>query len=380
MSKKVLFVDDEPNVLRLLRRVLRGHFDIETAEGGEEALEKMRAGGNYAVVVSDMRMPAMNGVELLEKTRELYPDTVRMMLTGNADQQTAVDAVNHGEIFLFLNKPCEPEHLKQAVARGIRQHELITAERDVLENTLRASIKSMISVLSLTNPTVFGHSMRIRAQVRQLARSMKLDAVWMQESAALLSQLGCVSLDRDLVQRKVSGHRLQDDEIEEYAGHASVGATLVQGIPRLEEVASAIRYQEKCYDGSGYPRDDVKGDALPLGARLLKFALDVDALEMSGLSREEVRSRIEVTRHRYDPRVVAAFDEGKASDVRRIPAIVKLTRLTNDMILADDVRTNQDVLLVAKGQDTNLSVRRHLLNFYARKMIADSVAVLQKEE
>ncbi|MDH3748454.1 MAG: response regulator [Gammaproteobacteria bacterium] len=108
MSNKILFVDDEPNVLQSIRRSLRKQFDLDTAEGGEEALRMLKANGTYAVIVSDMRMPGMNGVELLSQARKDSPDTVRMMLTGNADQQTAVDAVNHGDIFRFLNKPCEP--------------------------------------------------------------------------------------------------------------------------------------------------------------------------------------------------------------------------------------------------------------------------------
>jgi len=106
---KILCVDDEPNVLKAYKRGLRSNFAIDIATSGGEALQFIESRGPYAVIVSDMRMPQMNGIELLNTVKQCAPDTVRIMLTGNADQQTAIDAVNPGEIFRFLNKPCQPE-------------------------------------------------------------------------------------------------------------------------------------------------------------------------------------------------------------------------------------------------------------------------------
>src|SRR6266481_5372243 len=130
MSAKILCVDDEANVLEAYQRNLRKRFSIDTALGGEAALALIGSQGPYAVIVADMQMPGMNGVEFLTLAREKAPDTVRIMLTGNADQKTAVEAVNKGQIFQFLNKPCPPEMLGTALANGVRQYSLITAERE----------------------------------------------------------------------------------------------------------------------------------------------------------------------------------------------------------------------------------------------------------
>src|SRR6266404_8812143 len=122
MSEKILCVDDESSILRGFERVLDGTFPIQTATSGEEGLTLVSEQEPFAVVVSDMRMPGMDGIQFLRKLKEIAPDTVRMMLTGNDDQQTTIDAVNRGNIFRFLTKPCSPEDLEQAIVAGIQQY------------------------------------------------------------------------------------------------------------------------------------------------------------------------------------------------------------------------------------------------------------------
>src|ERR1035441_2270014 len=109
MSEKILFVDDDPNLLSSCERVLRRNFQIETAEGGEAALARIACHGPYAVVVADRQMPRMDGIQFLHALRERAPDTIRIMLTGNADLEGAIRVVNEGNIFRFLTKPCLPE-------------------------------------------------------------------------------------------------------------------------------------------------------------------------------------------------------------------------------------------------------------------------------
>ena len=377
MTKKVLFVDDEPNVLQSIRRSLRKDFDVDTAEGGEEALAKMKANGTYAVIVSDMRMPGMNGVEFLTEAKQRSPDTVRMMLTGNADQQTAVDAVNHGDIFRFLNKPCATDELASAVRNGLRQHELITAEKELLEQTLRGSINALANVLSLSNPEVFGSTSRSKHRMRQLAEQLGLDDVWQHESAAMLCQMGCIAVAEDLVRRKVSGGKLDDEEYAQFAEHAAIGADLVTSIPRMGPVAEAIRYQVKNFDGSGYPKDAVKGEDIPLGARLLKVILDFDAIEATGMKTEDVIEQLKSHPERYDPKVLSAFEKAMQQDLGMQTSTVPIIKLDDSMVLAEDLKTGDDILLIAKGQETTLSVRRHLQNYRDKGLIGDEVIVRQ---
>src|SRR5437016_3260816 len=188
MSVKILCVDDEANVLEACQRNLRKRFSIDTALGGEPALALMASQGPYAVVVADMQMPGMDGVQFLTRVRQQAPDTVRIMLTGNADQQTAVAAVNQGQIYQFLNKPCPPEMLALALENGIKQYRLITAERELLENTLNGCIKMLTEVLGSAEPHSFGRGEVLRDYMRAFAEHLKITQTWDLELAAMLSQ------------------------------------------------------------------------------------------------------------------------------------------------------------------------------------------------
>lgn len=379
MNKKVLFVDDEPNVLQSIRRSLRKQFELDTAEGGEEALQMLASNDEYAIVVSDMRMPGMNGVELLSQAKQKWPDTVRMMLTGNADQQTAVDAVNEGDVFRFLNKPCDAEALASAVTLGLRQHQLITAEKELLEKTLRGSIRALADVLSLTNPEVFGRTTRFKSKLGELAKAMQLSDAWQLESAALLSQVGCVTVPAELVRRQSSGAQLSADELAEFSAHANVGADLLMTIPRMEIVADLIRYQGKNFDGSGFPADKVSGEDIPLGARLLKVVIDFDAAETSGLSATDAFARLMQHASKYDPKVLDALEKTVGQSLDHKIATVEINKLTDSMAIAADVITFDNVMLIAKGQETTLSTRRHLQNYKAKGQIGDTVSVVITE-
>lgn len=375
MSRKILFVDDEPNVLQSIRRNLRKHFELDIANGGEQALHMLASNGGYAIIVSDMRMPGMNGVELLSKTKQQWPDTVRMMLTGNADQQTAVDAVNKGDVFRFLNKPCNTEQLIEAVNLGLRQHQLITAERELLENTLHGSIKALADILSLTNPEVFGRTTRFKTRLGEIAAVMQLDDIWQLESAALLSQVGCVTLPAELVGRQASGQNLSDEEMAEFSAHANVGADLMKKIPRMEEVAGIIRYQGKNFDGTGFPADSLSGNSIPLGARILKVVIDFDAAESSGLCADDALERLREWRNKYDQEVVAALEKSMTKSSAFKIVTMDINELTDSMVIAANVLTVNNVLLIAKGQETTFSTRRHLKNYREKGLIGDAVSV-----
>lgn len=375
MNEKVLFVDDEPNVLQSIQRGLRKQFDVHTAEGGEAAIELLRNGDQFAVIVSDMRMPGMNGVELLSEAKKLCPDTVRMMLTGNADQQTAVDAVNHGDIFRFLNKPCENSLLGGAVKDAMRQHALITVERDLLENTLRGSIKALAEVLSLTNPEVFGRTTRHKQLMHRLATAMDLPDIWQLESVAMLSQMGCVTVEEDLVKRKAGGSLLTPEELREFAAHATIGADLLAAIPRMDCIAESVRFQERNFDGSGYPAGGPSGEDIPIGARLMRVILDFDAFLTSGDCSDEALGRLRAQQGRYDPGIVDTLESLLHKVSSKPPVSVRVGSLTDKMTLAEDVRTSADVLLVAKGQEATSSVRCHLANFLAQGLIAEEILV-----
>jgi DNA-binding NtrC family response regulator len=167
MNRKILCVDDEENVLRAFERNLRLHFEVETAVGPIAGLSAIAARGPYAVVISDLRMPEMDGIQFLATVRKQSPDTVRLILSGNADLQAAIAAVNEGSIFQFLTKPCPVDKLRSAIDGALKQYQLIIAERELLEHTLNGSVSMMTEVLSVVSPLAFSRSSRIRRYPRR---------------------------------------------------------------------------------------------------------------------------------------------------------------------------------------------------------------------
>src|SRR5271166_687159 len=219
MADKILFVDDEPAVLEGYKRMLHREFEVNTAVGGEEGLAAVHDHGPYSVVISDMRMPGMTGSQFLARIRQTTPDTIRMLLTGYTDLNAAMEAVNEGNIFRFLTKPCEKDVLAKAITTGLVQYRLITAEKELLENTLMGSIKVLTDVLSAASPEAFGRSLRIARYVRHLIAKFNLASPWLFEAAAMLSQLGCITLDPELIQAAYIGSRLSPEDQARFAAH-----------------------------------------------------------------------------------------------------------------------------------------------------------------
>src|SRR5271154_5935877 len=291
MAEKILMVDDEAAVLLGYQRMFHNEFQIETATGGVAALAALETTGPYAVVVSDMRMPGMDGAKLLTKVKLLAPDTIRIMLTGDDDIHSAVSAVNEGSIFRFLTKPCNRDTLGKALTAGLMQHRLLTAEKDLLENTLQGSIQVLTEVLSLVNPTAFGRALRVRRYIHHVATKMALASPWRFEVAAMMSQLGCVTLHPETIEAVYAGRTLAPDEQKRFDAHPGVARDLLSKIPRMEPIAWMIAHQNDSAPVGGDVAKVATAD-MRLGANLLRATLDFDDLVTKGLPQSEAASRL----------------------------------------------------------------------------------------
>ena len=374
MSERILCIDDDPNVLQAYQRALRKQFQIEIALGGEEALAAVINQGPYAVVVSDMQMPGMNGVEVLKEVKKHSKDTVRMMLTGNADQQTALEAVNEGHIFRFMTKPCPPETFAKVLEAGLAQYRLLRAERDLLSKTFSASVKVLTDVLSAVSPVAFGKASRVRQLVRQLCRELGVNQ-WQIEVAAMLSQIGCVSIPSQILAKAYEGKELTVAERKVFEAYPLAGQQLIASIPRLEEVTEIIAYQQQHYDGGGFPGDGKHEDDIPLGSRFLKVALDFDTLISAGYGNETALAEMNDRPGQYDPSVVAALSAFLAITVAHVVRRINVSDLADGLTLADDINTVNGTLVFAKGQEINRAVRMRLRNFLTNMGIRPSVRV-----
>jgi response regulator RpfG family c-di-GMP phosphodiesterase len=321
-------------------------------------------------------MPGMNGIQFLSRVREMAPDTVRMMLTGFAEVQTAIDAVNEGNIFRFLTKPCPPEILGKALDAGIEQYRLITAERELLEQTLRGSIKVLTQILSLLNPEAFGRASRISRYAREIGMVMKIREIWQLETAAMLSQIGFILLPEGALKKIYHGQQLSPEETQLLDMHPFITSDLLKNIPRLETIARIIAYQEKHFDGSGIPVDEVRREEIPLGARVLKVALDFDTLLTAGDSKSKAIPQLKERKGWYDPAVLTALEAVIWIEGKFQVKVVPVRDLQDFMILDDDVFTAGGTLLIAKGQEVNQLIRKRLHNFAETEGIKEPLQVL----
>ena len=379
MTRKVLLVDDEPNILASYKRNLRKTFELDTALGGEAGLEYLERRGPYAVVVSDLRMPYMDGVRFLSEVRRRSPESVRILLTGQAEVQDAVQVVNEGQIFRFLTKPCPPDVFRQAVESGFEQYRLVMAERELLNNTLKGSVKVLVDIISILSPDTISRAIRVRSYAGKVARRLGMRDLWQVDVAALLSQIGCVTVPSEIMKKKASGLPLSQKERETFLKHLEVGQALVANIPRLEAVAEAIAYQEKHYDGGGLPFDGKKGKEIPLLARILKVLLDFDDVVLTGKSESQAVEELRRRPGRYDPDVVAALHaELLRADQGYVVAEVSAEQVQVGMILADDLRTRTNLLLLPRRHEISNTVRICILNFAQSGNLVEPIRILKK--
>lgn len=357
MSEKILFVDDDANVLAAYSRTLRRRFQLATAQGGAEGLELIERQGPFAVVIADMRMPEMDGIQFLARVKATSPDTVRMMLTGNADLQTAIDAVNEGHVFRFLVKPCPPETLIQAIEAGLAQYRLVMAERDLLERTLTGSVKLLTDLLSASNPLAFSQAARLRRYCRHMVMHLGWPNSWQFELAAMLSPIGLITLPDELVERIRSRKPLTAEEKEQYLFHPEIGARLLANIPRLELIAEMIRGQLRPFRGQIDPQDpNDREHTIALGAQMLHVALGFDDFLQRGLSAIEAIAAMRLRPDEYNPRVTMAL-EGIGSDTTDRPVrLITVAELQPNMVAEQDVRARNGLLLLYKGQEVTLPV------------------------
>ena len=366
-------------------RNLGRRFQLETCESGEAAVDLLARGETYAVVVADMQMPGMDGVQLLSRFRQQTPDTVRIMLTGNADQLTAVEAINRGHIFRFLNKPCSMDALAQAITDGLRQHQLIRAEKDLLERTLNGSVKMLMDILSMQDPVAFGLCQRVLARMRSFQKTYVSDAPWQSELAAMLFRIGLITIPPPVLQKVRAGATLNTQEKNLLDRVPEMGATLLAHIPRLEPVAEIIRYQNCRFEDPNHPNGPVAGPDIPLGARTLKVITDLVELEKEGKTPVAAVRAMKERQGWYDPNLLeaaaawATAHEPPPQPKEPPPRRLKACQLESGDILLSDVTTIQQILILSRGSEINDTSLQIIRNFALLNALKEPIVVRGKE-
>lgn len=343
---KVLLVDDDQALLEGLYRAHRKSYEITIACGGLAGLKELNENGPFAVVVSDFAMPVMDGAKFLSRVRETWPDTTRVMLSGNADMQTAIDAVNRGQVFQFLSKPIGPERFVSCMDAAIERHQLVLAERRLLEETLRGSIEVLCDVLGLANPMAFGQAKRIQGYATQLAEAVGHEDVWMVETAALLSQIGVVAIPTEILDRHGSGEACSPEHEEIWRSHPETAQRLLAKIPRLGEVAEMIGQQAKRFDS--YEADG-RDTPVARGGQIISAALAFDDGLNSEADRRALLRSMKADSGRFAPDLLEHLHRVSLPADATKEVWVGVDELRIGMILDQDVLTNGGTMITTAG-------------------------------
>ncbi|HEY0799805.1 MAG TPA: response regulator [Steroidobacteraceae bacterium] len=353
----ILCVDDEPRIVDGLAVQLRREYQVLAANGGNRALQILQEKGAPAVIVSDMRMPGMDGATLLKHVRQLYPETTRILLTGEPGRDAAIAAVNEGQIFRFLTKPCPPDQLRSAIEAGVAHHRLLISEKVLLQETLIGCIHALVDILAITNPVAFGRATRVKRLAADLASSLGNTGFWQLEAAAMLSQIGYISLPVELVEKLYYGKRLTPEERVLADAAPSVAQKLLGRIPRLEpvmEILTACRQS----------RNDIAEGLVKLGAGILSLVLEYDGEIVQGRSAEIALAAVRAQSGRFDSKLLENLEilVGQADGAAQVKEVT-VGSVTQGMVFMDDLFTQVGTLLVPKGFEVTETFLERARNF-----------------
>jgi hypothetical protein len=326
--------------------------------------------------MSDMRMPVMDGAAFLKTIRRLYPETARILLTGEPGRDAAVSAVNEGQIFRFLTKPCSPEHVRAAVEAAVAYHRLLAAERMLLQETLIGCIRALIDVLAITNPVAFGRSNRVKRLAMDIAAAAGHKSFWQLEAAAMLSQIGYISLPVELVEKLYYGSVLTREEGVLADGAPAVAQKLLGHIPRLQPVMEILAISQK-------PTGDSPDGLVMLGANILRLVLEYDTQIARGNSVEAAVQTVRARLDRHDKQFVEHLTSVLGAESRNDETSqILVGHVKPGMIILDDVRTHIGTLLVPKGFEVTDVFIERMRNFgpgiLAEKVRVSMGAVVKK--
>ena len=359
MNNKILCVDDEESILKGFQLNLRKDFELHLASNGVEGLEVFDREQGFALVLSDMRMPQMDGATMLSEIKKRDPEVVTVLLTGHTDFESAMSAVNEGSIFRMLSKPCPPEMLIRVLNDGLAQHDLIKSKRILLDQTLRGAVDALAQSLSTAKPLFFGRAQRVRRIANELAEMIKLEDAWRVDIASIFSQLAYISLPESVSEDVYYKKDLTSSVKEMVRKFPDDTQKLIEKIPGLEEVGEileklAIQHRFETEDGSGIRKS----------ASILRVALDFDYYEEQGHDRSLIVQTLKSRKEEYDPEITECLSQllVVAEQKYRLEEIL-IRKLEIGMRLAQELRLSDGLLVASSGTDVDRQLLRVIRNY-----------------
>ena len=374
MNNKILCVDDEESILRGFQLNLRKDFELHLASNGVEGLEVFDKEGGFALVLSDMRMPQMNGATMLSEIKARDPEVVTVLLTGHTDFESAMSAVNEGSIFRMLSKPCPPETLIRVLNDGLAQHDLIISKRILLDQTLRGAVDALAQSLSTAKPLFFGRAQRVRRIANELAEMMKIPDAWRVDIASTFSQLAYISIPESVSEDVYHKRELALEVRQMVKQLPEDTQKLIEKIPGLEEVGEIL---SKLTVQHRFEENDETG--LRKAASVLRVALDFDYYEEQGHDRSLIVQTLKSRKDDYDPEITECLSQllVVAEQQFRLEEI-PIRKLEIGMRLAQELRLEDGFLVASCGADVDrqlLKVVRNYISCFAESPFPKKIQV-----
>jgi response regulator RpfG family c-di-GMP phosphodiesterase len=359
MNNKILCVDDEESILRGFQLNLRKDFELHLASNGVEGLEVFDQEGGFALVLSDMRMPQMDGATMLSEIKKRDPEVVTVLLTGHTDFESAMSAVNEGSIFRMLSKPCPPEMLIRVLGDGLAQHDLIKSKRILLDQTLRGAVDALAQSLSTAKPLFFGRAQRVRRIANELSDMLKIEDAWRVDIACIFSQLAYISLPESVTEDVYYKRDLTSAVKEMVRKFPEETEKIIEKIPGLEDVAEILG---KLTVQHRFEEDDDTG--LRKAASILRVALDFDYYEEQGHDRSLIVQTLKSRKDDYDPEVTECLSQllVVAEQKYRLEEIT-IRKLDVGMRLAQELRLSDGLLVASSGADVDRQLLKVIRNY-----------------
>lgn len=375
MNNKILCVDDEESILRGFQLNLRKDFELHLASDGVEGLEIFEKEGGFALVLSDMRMPRMNGAEMLAEIKKRDHEVSTILLTGHTDFDSAMAAVNDGNVFRMLSKPCPPERLIKVLNDGLEQYDLICSKRILLDQTLRGAVDALAESLSTAKPLFFGRVQRVRRMANELAMKQDAPNAWRVDVASVFSQLAYLALPENVTEDVYYRRDLSKEVKALLAKFPEDTRNILNKIPGLEEVGEILKSVDV-----QYRFEEEKEDGVRLAASILKVALDFDYYEEQGYNRSIIVSTLKERNKDYDPKVTQSLSDliVIAEETSTLQEI-KIDDIDIGMRLSQELRLDDGFLIAAAGTDVDrqlLKVIRNYNSCYAETPFPKRVQVI----
>ncbi|MCP3925894.1 MAG: response regulator [Desulfobacterales bacterium] len=413
MNNKIVIVDDEVHILKSLKRLfIDDNYEIFTFNDPKNALKKI-AEIDPALIISDQRMPEMEGTDFLKETIKYLPDTVRIILTGYSDYDAAVSAINDADVYRFISKPWNEKELTHTVKKALQHFnifkenirlqklvekqnmELVEHNKNLekkvklrtekissLLTRIEKSMFQLVDVFSnfseIFNPEIGSHSKRVAKYSKLIGEKLKIEGRDLENViiSALLHDIGLIGIPSEILKKEES--KLKKQELALIKQHPSFGYTLFSSIESFDEIISIIYLHHENYNGTGYP-ENIKGKDIPIGAAILRIADSYDNMVIKKKLQPEKALELLIKGRgvEFDPEVVdAAIDVFQTMPLlfERETAI-QFDQLRVGMVLSRNLKTNSDRLLIPENIKINEIVLEKLKNFHRIEPITSHVYI-----